>query len=115
MDRTEPAAVSGGQVLSSNATSKLSSTAARYLPLGYSAMLSSTDVPYTMFPAAGTITKLRLKILTAPTGTQTWTAELKKNGSATGFSCTVNSSSSGKCSTTGSVSFAAGDYASVVL
>ena len=54
-------------------------------------------------------------MLTAPTSTATWTVELRKNGSNTGLTCTITSASSGKCSTTGSVSFAAGDYASFIV
>src|SRR4051812_38836723 len=89
------------QVLSSNTTGTLANSAARYMALGYSAAPTNSDTQYTLFSVPGTITKLRMNMLTAPTSTATWTIELRKNGSNTGLSCTINSSSSGKCSTTG--------------
>src|SRR4051812_44313165 len=109
------AAATTSQVLSANAITAFDSTNPRYLPLGWSAQVSATDVPYTMFPVAGAVTKLRFTVVTTPTSTQTWKAELKKNGSTTGLTCTITSASSGKCATTGSVSFAAGDYANIVV
>lgn len=104
-----------GIVLSANATASLSSSAVRYLPLDYSVSPYTTDVPQTIFTSTYTVTKFRFRVLTAPTSTATWTAELRKNGAGTGLSCTITSASSGKCAATGSVLFAAGDYANYLI
>ena len=109
------ATVATSQVLSANTTGTLANTAVRYTALGYSAAPVSSDTQYTLFSVPGSITKLRMNMLTAPTSTATWTVELRKNGSNTGLTCTITSASSGKCSTTGSVSYAAGDYASLIV
>jgi hypothetical protein len=89
--------------------------AARYMPLDYSASPYTTDSPLTIFTSAYTVTKFRFRVSAAPTSTATWTAELKKNGTGTGLFCTITSASSGKCTATGSVSFAAGDTANYLI
>ena len=109
------ATVATSQVLSANATGTLANTAARYH--GARLFGRACDFRHAVHDCSrspGSITKLRMNMLTAPTSTATWTVELKKNGSNTGLTCTITSASSGKCSTTGSVSYAAGDYASLV-
>ncbi|MGD9613853.1 MAG: hypothetical protein AB7H90_01500 [Alphaproteobacteria bacterium] len=103
----------GGQALSTNSTASLSTSATRFLPVGYSATPAGSDGAFFVFSAPGTLDLLRVNFPTAPTGAATWTVTLMKNGVATALACTVDSSSSGGGSASGAVSFAAGDYASL--
>jgi hypothetical protein len=100
-------------LLSSSAGNLGSGTADNFLPVGYGALSAAADSNYSVFTASGTITAIRAKTVGAPTGAQTWTVTLRKNGSDTGIACTINSGSSSKCNGSGSVAFAAGDYASL--
>jgi hypothetical protein len=107
-------AASTSQVLLSSSAGNLGSAAnPNYLPVGFGALSATTDSNYSVFSAPGTITTVRAKTVAAPTGAQTWTVTLRKNGSDTALTCTISSGSSSKCNGSGSVSFAAGDYASV--
>lgn len=104
------------QVLMGLYNSNLSNSADRYSPLGFSSGGSTTDQIFTVFPVPGRITTLRLKLATPPT-TGSHQILLRKNGVDTALTCTITSASSpsGTCSATGSISFAAGDYASLRL
>ena len=108
--------VTTSQVLMTAATSGASASADNFLPVNYAAIPNATDDKYTVFPVAGTITTMRVRVNgTAPTGVQSWTVTLRKNGSDTTSECIVNSSSSSVCSISSSVSFAAGDWGNVRL
>jgi hypothetical protein len=100
-------------VFHSSATSNLSASVDRWLPLAYTGGSVATEDKSMVFPVAGTITALKFTTQTQPTGSASYTATVRVNGVSTAATCTVNSSTA-ICDWSGSVSVNAGDYATVM-
>ncbi len=104
------------QVFLAAATSAASASADNFIPINYSLIPSATDGMYTMFPIAGTLSNMRVRINgTAPAGIQAWTITVRKNGADTALTCTVGSSSSSVCNLNTNVTFAAGDWGNILI
>lgn len=86
-----------------------------YLPVGYSGDTAASTSNFSMLAVAGNFTEIRAYAQVAPTSTQTWAITLQKNGSDSALTCTITSATSQKCSGTGSIAFAVGDYAALKL
>lgn len=102
------------QVFLGGSTSNASGSADSFIPVNYGAQNVAAADKFTVFPLGGNISTMRVKVNgTAPTGAQTWTVTLLKNGSDTASECVINSGSSGTCSISATVSYSAGDYGAV--
>jgi len=105
---------STSQVLFSGTPSAPSNTADNFMPLGFAALPVASDGNFSVLAVAGNLTSLRAWSSTAsPTGAQTWTITVLKNGSSTALECEINSGTAGLCNVTASVAVAAGDVFSV--
>jgi hypothetical protein len=101
-------------VLFGGSSSTASNSVANFIPLGFGALTAASAGTFTVMPVAGNLASMRARVAaTAPTGAQTWTITILKNGSDTGLECVIGSGSAGKCNVTASVAVAAGDYFSV--
>ena len=109
------AAASSSQLLLSSTSLGASSSADRWMAVGYTANgLATADFKSMVFPVAGTITSIRARTVTNP-ASGNWTFTLVKNGSDTALTCQITSASSGLCSGSGSIDIAAGDWASIKI
>ncbi len=106
------------QVFMAGTLSGVTNSSDTFIPVNYAiGTASATEEMYSLFPAPGTLTRMRVKVNgTAPTGIQTWTLTLRKTGTTdTALSCTISSSDSGVCAVTANVAFAAGDWGAVKI
>lgn len=89
----------------------------RYYPLDHVHTGQASPQKATLFAVAGASSSMRFRAEIAPTGAQTFVATVYKNGVATGQTCTVSAASSpaGICTSSTSVSFAAGDYGDLLV
>lgn len=101
------------QMLTMTSSTATSTTSTRFYPVGYAASGVAADFKSVVFPVSVEVSGFRFAALTPP-ASGTWTATLFKNGSSTGATCTVTSSSSpaGICTSGTAVSYNAGDWAS---
>jgi hypothetical protein len=111
----QKAAVTSGSSQVFLATTTGATAADRYAPLDYSATPAQTvDQAFTVFPVAGSVSSLRVSATVALTGSQAYDVTLYKNNVAQSITCTLNVSNQ-ICDGAGSVSFAVGDHASILI
>lgn len=111
-----PGGAATEQVLLGGLLNTASGSADTFIPANMMALPVAADDVFSVIAAAGSMTEMRARTNgTDPTGAQTWTVTLRKNGADTALACTIGSGSSGVCSSSTAVSFAAGDYASVKI
>lgn len=107
--------LTGSQPLLSSSGSVVSSTLDNYIPLGSRSLATSIYKSIT-FPVAGTLKSLKTRSSVALTSTKTYTITVYINGSSTGVSCTISSSSvNAICDWAGNVSVSAGDYGVILV
>ena len=89
----------------------------RFFPVGYYQTIATTANNGFVFPVAGTLSRIRFRANTPPTGTMTLAGTVQINGSSSALTCTITASSSpaGVCAGSTRVAVSAGDYAGMFV
>lgn len=105
---TTPPSSGTTQVLTSTMTT-VANNGTRFIPVGYGiGTAAGGTLSSIVFPISGSISNLRVRAPNVPTGAQSWTITLEKNGAATTLSCIITSSIN-PCTSAGTISVNAGD------
>ena len=78
-------------------------------PYGTGASTTKEGDVQMVMPVAGTISNLAVNIGSSPGNGRNWVLTIRKNGSATAVTCKIEGSTSKTCTSSASVTFAAGD------
>ena len=100
----------GGLTTSSASNSNFTYYLGTYLTSSASPTESSVQQ---VMPVAGTVSNLAISLGSAPGSGNSWTFTIRKNGAATGVTCKVEGSTAKECTSSATVTFAAGDLLSL--